>query len=58
MNPKTKNLCKATIKAYPNPNHFYNLQLKDVRTQLVWVIACFILVVSSLSDAIIENLFH
>ena len=25
----TKELCKATLQAYPNPHHFYNLHLKD-----------------------------
>ena len=25
----TNNLCEATLQAYPNPKHFYNLHLKD-----------------------------
>ena len=51
----TKKLCKATLQAYPNLNHFYNLHLKYVRTNLVQFIACIILVVTKLSDATIEH---
>ena len=46
----TKNLREATLQAYPNPHHFYNLHLKDVCTQSFHVIACLILMVAKLSD--------
>ena len=51
----TKNLHEATLQAYPNPRHFYNLHLKDVCTQSVQVIACIILVVAKLSYSTIEH---
>ena len=51
----TKNLREATLQAYPNPHHFYNLHFKDVQTHPVRVIACLVLVVVKLSDSIIEH---
>ena len=51
----TKNLHEATLQAYPNPNHFYNLHLKGANTHSVLVIACLILLVAKLSDATIEH---
>ena len=45
----TKNLREAILQTYPNPHHFYNLHLKDVRTHSVRVIACLILVVDKIS---------
>ena len=50
----TKNLRKATLQAYPNPNYLYNLHLKDIHTHPVRVISCIVLVVAELSDATIE----
>ena len=52
----TKNLREATLQAYLNPHHYYNLHLKDVRTQSVQVIACLVLVVAKLSDVNIEHI--
>ena len=49
----TQNLREATLQAYPNPHHFYNLHLKYFRTHSVRVIVCLILVVLKLSDATI-----
>ena len=54
----TKNLRKATLQVYPNPHHFYNLNIKDVRTQSVRVIACIILMIAKISDATIEHRLH
>ena len=54
----TKNLHEATLQAYPNPHHFYNLHLKYVRTHSVQVIACLILVVEKLSYATIEHILR
>ena len=51
----TKNLRKATLQAYPNPHHFRNLNLKDVCTHSVRVIAYLILVVTKLFDATIKR---
>ena len=51
----TKKLREATLQAYSNPNHFYNLHLKDVRTHSFRVITCLILVVAKLPDATIEH---
>ena len=51
----TKNLHKATLQAYPNPNHFYNLHLKGAHTHSVRFIACLILVVSKLSYDTIKH---
>ena len=51
----TKNLRDSTLPTYPNPHQFYNLHLKDVRTQSVRVITCLILVVAKLSNATIEH---
>ena len=47
----TQNLREATLQAYPNPHHFYNLHLKYFRTHSVRVIVCLILVVLKLSNA-------
>ena len=49
----TKNLRKATLQAYPNPHHFYNLHLKYVHKHSVQVIACIILVVAKISNSTI-----
>ena len=51
----TKKIRKATLQAYPNPHHFYNLHLKDVRTHSVRVIVFIILVVAKLSDDTTEH---
>ena len=50
-----KNLREATLQAYPNPNHFYNLHLRDFRTHPVRVILCLILVVAKLSNSTIKH---
>ena len=47
----TNKLREATLQAYLNPNNFYNLHLKYVRTHPAQVIACLILVVAKLSDS-------
>ena len=51
----TKNFREATLQAYPNPNHFYNKHLKDIRAHSVRVTACLVLMVAKLSDATIEH---
>ena len=51
----TKNLREATLQAYLNPHHFYNLHTKDVHTHSVRVITYLILVVVKLSDATIKH---
>ena len=45
----------VTVWAYLNSNHFYNLNIKDVRTHSVRFIVCLILVVTKLSIATIKH---
>ena len=54
----TKKLREATLLAYPNSNHFYNLCLKYLHTHSFRVIGNLILVVTKLSDATIELRIH
>lgn len=51
----TKHLRAATLRAYPDPTHFYHKRLKDVRTHSLRVIACLILVIAQLSTPTIEH---
>ena len=51
----TKNFREATLQTYPDPHHYYNLNLKYVCTHSVRVIAYLVLVVEKLSNATIEH---
>ena len=50
-----KNLRETTLQAYPNHHHLYNLHLKDVRTHLVRIVVCLILMVTKFSYATIQH---